>query len=149
VVSTDEGAVIPHADSGHSGAWPGPAVIVGKLPRGQAAQEPELAGRTPVAGLRSLVPSWVEVIVVADRGFGRTELARTCQELGFHYVLRIRPKVYIDHRQYRGRLERFPVARGSSLLLTDVRFRKSERVKHQWLFAGRRVCRSIGMNAGI
>ncbi len=50
VVSTDEGADIPHADAGHGGAWPGPAVAVGKLPRGQAAQEPELAGRTPVAG---------------------------------------------------------------------------------------------------
>ena len=91
----------------------------------------------------------MEVIVLADRGFGRTELARTCQELGFHYVLRIRPKVYIEHRQYRGRLERFPVARGCGMLLTDVRFRKSEPVKHQWLFAGRRVCRSTGMNAGF
>jgi hypothetical protein len=97
----------------------------GKLPKSQNYLEERL-----LRVLRSLVPSWVEVIVVADRGFGRTELARTCQELGFHYVLRIRPKVYIDHRQYRGRLERFPVARGCGLLLTDVRFRKSEPVKH-------------------
>jgi hypothetical protein len=97
----------------------------GKLPKSQNYLEERL-----LRVLRSLVPSWVEVIVVADRGFGRTELARTCQELGFHYVLRIQPKVYIEHRQYRGRLERFPVARGSSLLLTDVRFRKSEPVKH-------------------
>jgi hypothetical protein len=80
--------------------------------------------------LRSLVPSWVEVIVVADRGFGRTELARACQELGFHYAIRIQPKVYMEHRHYRGRLDGFPVARGSSLLLTDVRFCKSEPVKH-------------------
>jgi hypothetical protein len=97
----------------------------GKLPKSQNYLEERL-----LRVLRSLVPSWVEVIVVADRGFGRTELARTCQELGFHYVLRIQPKVYMEHRQYRGRLERFPVARGSSLLLTDVRFRKSEPVKH-------------------
>jgi hypothetical protein len=27
----DEGAVIPHANAGHGGAWPGPAVAVGKL----------------------------------------------------------------------------------------------------------------------
>jgi hypothetical protein len=56
-----------------------------KLPKSQNYLEERL-----LRVLRSLVPSWVEVIVVADRGFGRTELARTCQELGFHYVLRIR-----------------------------------------------------------
>ena len=97
----------------------------GKLPKSQNYLEERL-----LRVLRTLVPSWVEVIVVADRGFGRTELARTCQKLGFHYVLRIQPKVYIDHRHYRGRLDRFPVARGSSLLLVDVLFRKSEPVKH-------------------
>jgi hypothetical protein len=91
----------------------------GKLPKSQNYLEERL-----LRVLRSLVPSWVRVIVVADRGFGRTELALTCQELGFHYVLRIRPKVYMEHRQYRGRLERFPVARGCGMLLTDVRFRK-------------------------
>jgi hypothetical protein len=97
----------------------------GKLPKSQNYLEERL-----LRVLRSLVPSWVEVIVVADRGFGRTELARTCQKLGFHYVLRIQPKVYTEHRQHCDRLERFPVARGSSLLLTDVRFCKSEPVKH-------------------
>jgi hypothetical protein len=97
----------------------------GKLPKSQNYLEERL-----LRVLRSLVPSWVEVIVVADCGFGRTELARTCQELGFHYVLRIRLKVYMEHREYRGRLDEFPVARGCGLLLTDVRFRKSELVKH-------------------
>ena len=41
--------------------------------------------------LKSLLPEWITVIVVADRGFGRTELARTCQQMGFHYVIRIKP----------------------------------------------------------
>jgi hypothetical protein len=33
---------------------------------------------------KSLMPQGVRVILLADRGFGRTELARTCQELGLH-----------------------------------------------------------------
>jgi len=37
--------------------------------------------------LKSMLPEWITVIVVADRGFGPTELARTCQQMGFHYVI--------------------------------------------------------------
>jgi hypothetical protein len=70
--------------------------------------------------LKALLPSWMEVIVVADRGFGRTELARTCQQLGLHYVVRIKPKVYVECEQFRGRLDRLAVWRGCQRLLCDV-----------------------------
>ena len=33
--------------------------------------------------LRTLIPQEVRVIVLADRGFGRTELAKVCQHLAF------------------------------------------------------------------
>jgi hypothetical protein len=75
--------------------------------------------------LKALLPSWMEVIVVADRGFGRTELARTCQQLGLHYVVRIKPKVYVECEQFRGRLDRLAVWRGCQRLLCDVQFRKA------------------------
>lgn len=74
--------------------------------------------------LKSLLPAWLKVIVVADRGFGRTELARTCQQLGFHYVIRIQPNVYVESREFRGKLELLPVKRGMERLLREVRFRK-------------------------
>jgi hypothetical protein len=35
--------------------------------------------------LRTMIPDYVAVVLLADRGFGRTELARTCQQLGFHF----------------------------------------------------------------
>jgi Transposase DDE domain len=78
--------------------------------------------------LKSLLPEWITVIVVADRGFGRTELARTCQQMGFHYVIRIKPDVHIECRKFRGRLDRLPVKRGTQRLLEDVQFRKENPV---------------------
>jgi hypothetical protein len=97
----------------------------GKLPKSQNYLEERL-----LRVLRSLVPSWVEVIVVATAVLDARSWPAPARNWASTTSFRIQPKVYIEHRQYRGRLERFPVARGSSLLLTDVRFRKSEPVKH-------------------
>lgn len=79
--------------------------------------------------LKSLLPPWMTVIVVADRGFGRTELARTCQQLGFHYVIRIKPDVHVECRDFRGKLALFPVKRGTECLLRDVQFRQRNPVR--------------------
>ena len=79
--------------------------------------------------LRSLIPQSLPVILLADRGFGRTELARTCQELGIHYVIRISPEVWIEHSTFRGRLLDYPVRRGISRLLRGVRYRKERPVR--------------------
>jgi len=46
--------------------------------------------------LRTLIPQDVKVVLLADRGFGRSELARTCQRLAFHYVIRIKPDVWVE-----------------------------------------------------
>jgi len=81
--------------------------------------------------LRSLIPQEVEVVLLADRGFGRTELARTCQELGFAYVIRITANVWIECAEYRGQLARYPLGRGMDRLLTKVRYRQREGVKQQ------------------
>jgi hypothetical protein len=51
----------------------------GKLPKSQNYLEERL-----LRVLRSLVPSWVRVIVVADRGFGRTELASSARDSALH-----------------------------------------------------------------
>ncbi len=79
--------------------------------------------------LKSLLPAWLTVIVVADRGFGRTELARICQQLGFHYVIRIKPDVYVESCVFRGRLDLLPVKRGTARLLCDVHFRRRNPVR--------------------
>jgi Transposase DDE domain len=74
--------------------------------------------------LKSLLPDWIQIVLLADRGFGRTELARTCQQLGIHYVIRIRPEVHVCCQAYKGKLSDLPVKRGVRRLLKDVEFRK-------------------------
>ena len=74
--------------------------------------------------LRTMLPEGTRVIVLADRGFGRTEYARTCQQLGFHYVIRIEPKVWVANAVYEGKLADYPVRRGTAVVLKDVRYRQ-------------------------
>lgn len=78
--------------------------------------------------LRSMLRPSLQVILLADRAFGRTELARLCQVLGFHYVIRIRPDVYIRHPEYTGKLLDLPVRRGVCRMLQDVQYRKEDPV---------------------
>ncbi len=73
---------------------------------------------------RDMVPQEVQVIILADRGFGRTELGRLCQELGFRYIIRITPDVWIKTANYEGKLLDYPVKKGISILLRDVAYRK-------------------------
>jgi len=43
-----------------------------------------------------------QVVILADRAFGRAEMARQCQNLGFDYIIRIRPEVHIYHPDFTG-----------------------------------------------
>lgn len=79
--------------------------------------------------LRTMIPEEVTVILLADRGFGRTEWARTCQELGFRYVIRIQPDVWIESVEFRGKLLDYPVKKEMCRLLRDVAFRKKDPVQ--------------------
>jgi hypothetical protein len=80
--------------------------------------------------LRTLIPRSLEVVILADRGFGRAEWAAVCQELGFRYVVRIKPAVTVSCTRYRGLLGKYPVHRGMAHVLRDVRYRKDGRVTH-------------------
>lgn len=80
--------------------------------------------------LRTLIPREVPVVLLADRGFGRTEMARLCQSLEFRYVIRIKADVHIEHQSYKGLLHDYPVKRGMRRVLRGVRYRKSDPVTH-------------------
>jgi hypothetical protein len=73
--------------------------------------------------LRSMIPPQVKVVLLADRGFGRTELARFCQKHGFSYVIRIQPKVQVRCASYTGKLIDYPVHKGICKLLHSVAYR--------------------------
>jgi len=79
--------------------------------------------------LRTCVPPQVEVTILADRGFGRTELARVCQLLKFNYLVRIQSSAYIEHRGFKGRLREWPIRRGRQVHLHNVSYRKNNPVK--------------------
>jgi hypothetical protein len=79
--------------------------------------------------LMDLLPEGVSVIVLADRGFGRTELARTCQDLGLHYIIRIKPDVWVETGGFRGKLRDLPVHKGMCRVLHDVLYRKHDPVR--------------------
>jgi hypothetical protein len=79
---------------------------------------------------RTLVPESVTVILLADRGFGRTEMARLCQQLKFRYLIRIKADVWVDHPSYRGLLHDYRVKKGMRRLLKAVRYRKEDPVTH-------------------
>lgn len=80
---------------------------------------------------RTLVPTTVELTLLADRGFGRTEMARLCQELKIHYVIRLQPSAWIRCRRYSGRLSDYPIQRGQRHLLRNVAYRKERPVIQQ------------------
>jgi hypothetical protein len=77
---------------------------------------------------RTMVHSSVEVTVLADRGFGRTEMARVCQSLHFHYIIRITPSVWIRSARFTGPLADYPIRRGQRHLLRNVAYRRERPV---------------------
>ncbi len=80
--------------------------------------------------LASMIPQGQRVILLADRGFGRTELARFCQNQGFDYVIRIQPNVHVRCASYRGKLLDYKVHKGICKLLRNVAYRQHSSVTH-------------------
>jgi len=79
--------------------------------------------------LRTMVPDSTDVVLLADRGFGRAQMARQCQILGLGYILRIQPKVFIRTARFRGLLKDWPIRRGQSKFLQKVGYRKEDPVQ--------------------
>ena len=79
--------------------------------------------------LKDMLGPDVKVILLADRGFGRTELGRFCQRVGFDYIIRIKNKVTVKFNDQNVRLDRDPVHRGVCELHRDVLYRQHGPVK--------------------
>jgi len=77
---------------------------------------------------RTMVPATTEVVILADRGFGRAEMARECQKLKFSYIIRVEPRVYIKSRSFTGNLVDLPIKPGQQRLLRNVLYRKEKSV---------------------
>lgn len=82
-----------------------------------------------VRRLRSLVPDRVRLLLLADRGFGRTEFARTLLGLvNVSFVIRIKPDVVIRHPRFAGKLLDYPVRKGMRRVLRGVAYRSDRAV---------------------
>jgi hypothetical protein len=73
--------------------------------------------------LRDLIPLKIKVVILADRGFGRTALASFCQRCHFGYLIRIQPKVTVRLHNFHGKLLDYPVHKGIAKVLKRVRYR--------------------------
>jgi hypothetical protein len=79
--------------------------------------------------LRALVPERVRIILLADRGFGRTELARTLLGLtNVSFVIRIKPQVKVRHPKFTGKLVDYPVKKGMRRVLRAALLRANDPV---------------------
>jgi len=79
--------------------------------------------------LRAMIPPQLPVILLADRGFGRTELGRFCQRYHFSYIFRIQPKVWIHVGQVRCRLDQYPIHKGMCQMLKAVLYRQHDPIQ--------------------
>ena len=73
--------------------------------------------------LRDMIPKTINVVILADRGFGRTALASFCQERGFGYVIRIQPSVTVRLHGFGGQLLDYPIHKGIAKVLKRVSYR--------------------------
>jgi hypothetical protein len=73
--------------------------------------------------LRDMIPRSIKVVILADRGFGRTALASFCQKQGFGYLIRIQPSVTVRLKGFHGKLLDYPVKKGIARVLRRVSYR--------------------------
>lgn len=80
-----------------------------------------------IASLSGCLPPNCKVVVVADRGFGRTELFRFLREQGLSYVIRVKGDAWIEASNYSGCLKDYPLSVGQTFKLSQVSYHKTKR----------------------
>jgi hypothetical protein len=88
--------------------------------------------------LRDMIPRNIKVVILADRGFGRTALATFCQQQGFGYLIRIQPKVTVRLHGFYGKLLDYPVYKGIAKVLKRVSYRSDGAVTQNVVIHWRR-----------
>jgi|SRR5215213_1698756 len=80
-----------------------------------------------LASLRHAIPKQWKVVVVADRGFQRTELLRFIRGLGFSFEIRVKGDAWVKSGRFEGKLRDYPLSIGQCFKLRDVVYHKSKR----------------------
>lgn len=80
-----------------------------------------------LASLRRSIPKQWKVVIVADRGFQRTELLRFIRGLGFSFVIRVKGDAWIKSGRFEGKLRDYPLSTGQCFKLREVLYHKTKR----------------------
>ncbi|HEY8187485.1 MAG TPA: IS4 family transposase [Pyrinomonadaceae bacterium] len=80
-----------------------------------------------IQSLRRCIPKSWKTVLVADRGFRRTDLLRLIAALGFSYVIRLKADVWIECAEYGGKLGDYRLSVGQTFKLKDVLLHKTKR----------------------
>jgi hypothetical protein len=97
-------------------------VVIGTLKKSQNKLEEAF-----LRSLRRAIPRSRPVVIVADRGFGRTALFEFLPTLGLHYVIRVTGKAWIQCPGYEGNLCHYPLLVGQTFKLSPVLYHKTKR----------------------
>lgn len=77
--------------------------------------------------LKQLISLGIEVVILADRGFGRVELLKKLELLRFRYVIRVSGTAWIESSRFSGALRSFPVRIGQLIDFGQVLYHKKDR----------------------
>jgi hypothetical protein len=77
---------------------------------------------------KALLPPGLRVVILADRGSGRAELARACSAIGLHFLPRIKPDAGVRPARYRGLLYGYPVKKGVHRVPRQAAYRLTDPV---------------------
>lgn len=90
-----------------------------------------------IKDLLSLLPSHDRVVLIADRGFARTELFRWLQELRIAFVIRVSRTVKVKSKRFSGHLRHLHLENGEGYSLGETVYRDDNPVTLPQLIAVR------------
>jgi hypothetical protein len=76
-----------------------------------------------------MLPEPSRAVLLFDRGYARVALFRLLEELGVHYVVRIKTNVWVSHRQHMGCLKGFSVDQGVQVWWPGALYHQSARYR--------------------
>jgi hypothetical protein len=87
-----------------------------------------------IQSLRRCIPRAVKAVIVADRGFRRTDFLRFIEALSLGDVIRVKSDVWIECSRYSGKLGDYPLSVGQTFKVSDVDYHKSKRYRLKLVF---------------
>lgn len=87
-----------------------------------------------IQSLRRCIPESSKAVIVADRGFRRTDLLKFINDLGLGYVIRLKADVWIESSGYSGKLGDYPLSLGQTFKVSNLLIHKQKRYPIKLVF---------------